>query len=266
MRANREKALLSHVFNSAREWGYTDSPNPCAGVKGHRETGRDRYVEDAEYRAVYERAHFTVQDAMDLAYLTGQRPADVLKMQRSDVRDDALWITQGKTGKKLRIEVTGELAAVITRIQNRPRKAAGLALIQDEKGQRLTHFALRSRFDNAREAAGVNFQFRDIRAKAATDAEDLEQRQHQRRIPCGGCDVLPGEEGGPDYRVEHHAPPPSGRGQAGRSRTLHRAPMPVFLGNRALSRTRPKASRRRGFSGAGSRCGCGAVWLLAGRA
>ena len=177
VRANREKALLSHVFNSASEWGYTDSPNPCAGVKGHRETGRDRYVEDAEYRAVYERAHFTVQDAMDLAYLTGQRPADVLKMQRSDVRDGALWITQGKTGKKLRIEVTGELAAVITRIQNRPRKAAGLALIQDEKGQRLTHFALRSRFDNAREAAGVNFQFRDIRAKAATDAEDLEYAQ-----------------------------------------------------------------------------------------
>jgi hypothetical protein len=32
-RANREKALLSHMFNKAREWGYTDSPNPCQGVK-----------------------------------------------------------------------------------------------------------------------------------------------------------------------------------------------------------------------------------------
>ena len=28
-RANREKALLSHMFNKAREWGYTDAPNPC---------------------------------------------------------------------------------------------------------------------------------------------------------------------------------------------------------------------------------------------
>src|SRR5262249_50464673 len=44
VRANRERALLSHVFNCAREWGYTDAANPCAGVKGHRETGRDRYV------------------------------------------------------------------------------------------------------------------------------------------------------------------------------------------------------------------------------
>ena len=177
VRANREKALLSHLFNCAREWGYTDAPNPCAGVKGHRETGRDRYVEDAEYQAVYEKAHFTVQDAMDLAYLTGQRPADVLKLQRSDIRDGALRFTQGKTGKKLRIEVTGELATVIVRIQQRPRKAIGLSLIQDEKGQRLTYFALRSRFDKARKAAGVNFQFRDIRAKSATDADNLQHAQ-----------------------------------------------------------------------------------------
>jgi integrase len=177
VRANREKALLSHVFNCAREWGYTDAPNPCAGVKGHRETGRDRYVEDDEYRAVYDQAHFTVQDAMDVAYLTGQRPADVLKIQRFDIRDGALWITQGKTGKKLRIEVTGELEKVIQRIHNRPRKATGLALIQDEEGQGVTYAALRSRFDKARDVAGVNFQFRDIRAKAATDAEDLQYAQ-----------------------------------------------------------------------------------------
>lgn len=30
-RANREKALLSHTFNRAREWGYTEAPNPAKG-------------------------------------------------------------------------------------------------------------------------------------------------------------------------------------------------------------------------------------------
>ena len=50
-RANREKALLSHMFNKAREWGYTDAPNPCQGVKGFTEAGRDRYVSDAEFAA-----------------------------------------------------------------------------------------------------------------------------------------------------------------------------------------------------------------------
>lgn len=44
------------------------------------------------------KAHFTVRVAMDLAYLTEQRPADVLKLQRSAVHDEVLWLTQGKTG------------------------------------------------------------------------------------------------------------------------------------------------------------------------
>lgn len=177
VRANREKALLSHIFNCAREWGYTSAPNPCAGVKGHKETGRDRYVEDDEFRAVWDRAHFTVQDAMDVAYLTGQRPGDVIKLMRADVREGSLWLTQGKTGKKLRITIEGELKTVIERILARPRHATGLTLIQDENGQRLSYTTLRSRFDKARKLAGVQFQFRDIRAKAATDTGDLAHSQ-----------------------------------------------------------------------------------------
>lgn len=53
----------------------------------------------------------------------------------------------------------------------------GAYLVQDENGQPLSQFALRSRFDKARTAAGVNFQFRDIRAKAATDTGDLAHSQ-----------------------------------------------------------------------------------------
>lgn len=83
-RANREKALLSHIFNKAREWGYTDATNPCQGVKGFKETGRDRYVSDDEFQAVWAKADQTLRDAMDLALLTGQRPADVLKIKRED--------------------------------------------------------------------------------------------------------------------------------------------------------------------------------------
>ena len=41
----------------------------------------------------------------------------------------------------------------------------------------LTCHALRSRFDKARELAEVEFQFRDIRAKAATDTDDLAHSQ-----------------------------------------------------------------------------------------
>lgn len=84
VRANREKALFSHIFNKAREWGYTASQNPCQGVKGFKETGRSRYITDAEFEKVKAHAHFTVIDAMDLALLTGQRPADVIKIRCVD--------------------------------------------------------------------------------------------------------------------------------------------------------------------------------------
>jgi len=45
------------------------------------------------------------------------------------------------------------------------------------EGLRLTLGALRSRFDKARTLAKVDFQFRDIRAKAATDTGDLAHSQ-----------------------------------------------------------------------------------------
>lgn len=151
--------------------------NPCQGVKGFKETGRDRYVSDEEFRAVWEQADQTLRDAMDLARLTGQRPADVLKLKRDDLRDGALWVVQNKTKAKRAIELTGELAALIERIGARPRERLSAWLIQDDDGKPLGTFALRSRFDKARRSAGVEFQFRDIRAKAATDTGDLAHSQ-----------------------------------------------------------------------------------------
>lgn len=177
VRANREKALFSHVFNKAREWGYTNAQNPCQGVKGFRETGRSRYITDDEFEQVKSVAHHTVVDAMDIALLTGQRPADVLKIQHTDIRDGALWIVQNKTGARLGIEITGALAKVIERIHNRPKDFVSNFLIQDEDGKPLSQAALRSRFDKARTLAQVDFQFRDIRAKAATDTGDLAHSQ-----------------------------------------------------------------------------------------
>lgn len=177
VRANREKAMLSTLFNHAREWGYTSTPNPCAGVRGFRERGRDRYVEDEEFSAVWEAASAPVRDAMDIAYLTGQRPADVLKMRRDDVRDGFLYVTQNKTGQKLRVKIDGKLEDVLARILASPNARAGATLIQNEKGEPLTYNTLRFGFERAREVAGVHFQFRDLRAKAATDTGSLPQSQ-----------------------------------------------------------------------------------------
>lgn len=177
--ANREKALLSHIWNFARDKGITSMSNPCAGIKGFSEKGRDVYVEDDIYALVHGHAEPSLRNALDLAYLVGQRPADVLKFTRADIKDGALWVTQNKTGKKIRISIEGELASLIDRIKN--QKVMSLQLLSTADGTPMTRYELRGAFDRARDAAAAarpelekeirEFQFRDLRAKAGTDTE-----------------------------------------------------------------------------------------------
>lgn len=122
IRANREKALMSAIWNFAREYGYTSLANPCAGVKGHKETGRGVYIEDDVFASVYEKGYAPLRDTMDLAYLTGQRMADVLKMDERDIVGGYLSIRQNKTAAMQRMEVAGQLEEVLKHIS--ARKAA----------------------------------------------------------------------------------------------------------------------------------------------
>lgn len=178
-RANREKALLSHIFNFARETGMTDIPNPCAGIKGFKEEDREVYVEDDLFEKVYIAATVPVQEAMMLAYLTGQRPADTVKMNERDIKDGCIYVKQNKTGAKLAIRIEGELKTLLARIKERKHglKIFSTQLIVNESGQDMTQRALSDRFRKARVKAGVplgDFQFRDLRAKAGTDKYTLE--------------------------------------------------------------------------------------------
>ena len=187
VQSNRERAVLSLLFNWARSVGIIGTPNPCVGIHGKKEKPREVYVDDAAYKAVWEKAGPTVRDAMDLARLTGQRPADVLRMSRADIRDGCLEVRQGKTGKRLRIEVVGELAAVIERVKARvpagDGKVKSMALVQDEAGQPVGYWRFAKMFLAARKAAGETWQFRDLRAKAGTEKTDeVDLREAQRLL------------------------------------------------------------------------------------
>lgn len=178
--ANREKALLSHIWNFARETGLTALANPCAGVKGFKEPGRDVYISDEVLAAVHAAAEIPLRDALDLAYLIGQRPADVLKLLRADIVDGAVVVKQNKTGKKVRVSIEGELAALISRLNTRHARA--VKLVSMPNGSSMTKCELRGAFNRARIAAAAArpdlageikaFQFRDLRAKAGTDTEE----------------------------------------------------------------------------------------------
>lgn len=196
VRANREITLFSHVWNMAREWGFTAKENPVKGIRKNRETPRDFYADAAVWDAVYNVACVELQDAMDLNYLTGQRPADVLKMRLSDINGSALEVkpnkTQKSSGKKLRILLDDpeggrtHLGWLVDKIKARERKVTSLFLVATPAGTPLNKGTLRTRFDSARAVAATEaekakntdlakriraFQFRDIRPKAASETD-----------------------------------------------------------------------------------------------
>jgi integrase len=182
--ANRCKRLFSTLWNHARGWGYTDLQNPTTGIMGHSIQKQTAYVTDAVFNAVRDCASDPLKDALDLAYFTGQRPSDTLKMRGSDIANGYLEIRQGKTKKQLRIMVTGALAELLGRIAVRKaqHKIIHDQLLMNRDGKAFTQPALRSHFDRAREAAKKKhpemaeqidaFKFRDLRAKAADDVAD----------------------------------------------------------------------------------------------
>lgn len=124
VRANREKALLSHVFTwSMRHpiWGCMIHHNPCKGVVRNKETKRIRIVTDDEYMAVYNLANPNVQRLMTLVYRTLQRPSDILKFGPNNIVNrmvggemvEVLSFKQGKTGATVEIILTDDLRAAL---------------------------------------------------------------------------------------------------------------------------------------------------------
>lgn len=176
VQANREIACLSVLWNFAREAGYTKLANPCDGVKRNKESGRKRYLTDAEFAAIYEKASQPVRDAMRLALCTGQQIGDLLRATRAMIVDNELVFRRQKTDQAVRYRITGSLKSLLEEFASRKRSATGPWLIQSDAGQRIQYRTFSAHFNAARAAAGINdAMFMDIRPKVATDFEDVER-------------------------------------------------------------------------------------------
>jgi len=103
---------------------------------------------------------------MWLAYLTGLRRGDLLRLSRFQVRPDGLASKEGKTGKRVLIDWTPELRRVVQE---------ALDASPDDRLFPLTESAVNNawgRLQRAWAAAGhERFQLKDPRAKHATDFE-----------------------------------------------------------------------------------------------
>lgn len=170
--ANRMRQFLSAVFTyGATVLGVCDR-NPCRDTKGVPVKKRDRYITDKEFSDVKNAANEAIRCIMDFCYFTGQRIGDVLKVRLSDITDDGVYFEQGKTGKKLIVEMTPELRAVVDQAKGLHGKVSGLTLFQARGGKPYSYFGVSAMFRRACEKAKIqDFHIHDIRAKALTDLD-----------------------------------------------------------------------------------------------
>lgn len=170
--ANRLRTVLKLVLDRALDMEQIPF-NPVKDVKPFPEPPRERYLEDWEYVAIRDNAtpaHIPLM--MDLAYLTGQRVMDIIKLKESSIRGKGIHFSQMKTNQKMAIEINDALEATIqaARALNRVR---GLTLFHQGNGKEFGYGGVRDGFKRACIKAGIeDVQLRDIRAKAATDAEE----------------------------------------------------------------------------------------------
>ncbi|MBX3629348.1 MAG: tyrosine-type recombinase/integrase [Nitrosomonas sp.] len=181
VRANREKALLSHMFSMAMRWGIVDS-NPCRGVARNTETPRDRFVTDAELKnfidyaeSLGETGQLMARTAW-LAYLTGQRRGDLLKLRLDMLTDEGILIRQSKNGARVIIEWTSALHDCVSSLRALPRPVSGMFLICNRSGQTYTDSGFKAMWGRIMTAwsglGNERFHFHDLRAKAITKMVD----------------------------------------------------------------------------------------------
>jgi integrase len=128
VRANREIALLSHIFKKAIRWGVVKR-NPCVKgeVERNPEVPRNRYVTDRELDFFKQHASPMIRAYCDFKYLTGMRKGDILTLQKSALQDDGIRYMQRKgrrrnprtgerSGKERLVEWSPELREVVERI------------------------------------------------------------------------------------------------------------------------------------------------------
>ncbi|MFC7514586.1 tyrosine recombinase XerC [Herbaspirillum sp. GCM10030257] len=178
VRANREKSCLSAAFSwMLRQPDSGIKLNPCVGIKRNPEQKRERYVEDAEFNAVYAITEKPVRAFMDLTYRTLQRPENIMNWTSKNIttkidqgtKKRVIRTKQGKTGADLDIEITPEIDAVLQSLYGTLGPFFGMPLIHTKKGKPYTYSGLCSMLQRYRKKAKVeNFGFYDLKGKGAT--------------------------------------------------------------------------------------------------
>jgi hypothetical protein len=163
---NRERAVLGSICGWAMRFGWLEF-NPCHGVRRNRERPSRVYVTDDAYLEAFNRASEPLQDLVAVALLTGLRQTDLRIMKRTAVTADGLKLRQSKDGKLRLIEWSEALKWFVRRALARSEAAESEWLFVTPRGLQWSVDGLQS----AMKRWKPGFRFRELRAKAASDAE-----------------------------------------------------------------------------------------------
>lgn len=184
---NAYRSLLRELMRYAEEKGLREpKSNPIDSLRTISIRPRDRYITDSELRkikvaAIYgedgrrTRSGLMICALIDLAYLTGQRIGDLLKLEWSKISKAGIEFQpskiQGSTGGRVLIEWTPKLADVITRLKSINQAHCQFVLCTQDN-QPYTYSGASIAWKRALKRAKIkNCHFHDIRAKALTDVD-----------------------------------------------------------------------------------------------
>ena len=172
VRANREVATLSAALNTAIKLGLIER-NPCREVRRNPERPRDRLPTDAEIAVALSHGPEWLRLYARLKLLIGARQGDMLTLTLDDVREDGLYIEQGKTGKRQLFALTVTLREVIDALKQLRRVPGERALVVARDGIALSGNTFRGAWQRmmkkAVDAGVERFTEHDLRAKVASD-------------------------------------------------------------------------------------------------
>jgi integrase len=173
----RQLAVLSAAFTQAVSFWYLLDHNVLRDVKRPKRPPRDRLIEDWEFEAIRSGAPLRVQLMMDLALRLGQRQGDLLDLKWADIKDGFVNLQQGKTGKRLAIEISPELKRIFGKCWMLPNR--GEYVITRKCGGRYTSEGFRALWQRTMNAyvkrGGKRATFHDIRALCATKCKTPEE-------------------------------------------------------------------------------------------
>jgi integrase len=171
---NRQRAVLSKIFNCAIDWGYFGGGNPVRTVKRFPESpGRDRFLTADEAELLVASAPDHLKPVLVCALRTGGRLGEILALKWGDVDFEhaVLYFSQTntKSGKQREVPLDPVLAEVLKERRKR-RAIAGDSrdFIFTRYGKRLRD--LRTAFEKAKERANAKVE-EEAKKKGTESAE-----------------------------------------------------------------------------------------------